>query len=97
MPTTDLMQLTSPEVRKEFSDLFAFAKKEGAVNETMRPHYAQRFASAPFETRREIDMLIAGAKFAEMGTAAAHLVVEDLPGYPKVSAPDATSYPTSWV
>ena len=35
MPMTDLMELTSPEVHKEFDDLFAFAKKEGAVNEQL--------------------------------------------------------------
>jgi hypothetical protein len=63
----------------------------------MRPHYARRFASSPFETRTETDMLISSAKFAEMGTAAAHIVVQDLPGYPKVSAPDDASYRSTWV
>lgn len=97
MPMTDLMALAPPETRKEFDDLFAFAKKEGGVNETMRPHYRQAFANAPFDTRREIDSMIAGAKYAELGTAAAHLVVQDLPGYPKPVVPDDASYPSHWV
>jgi hypothetical protein len=97
MPQTDLMSLASPETEKEFSDLFAFAKKEGAVAETSRPHYRQRFAADPFNTRREIDLLIQGALFATQGHDAAHIVVREMPGYPTVSAPADVAYPESWV
>ena len=33
MPQTDLTALASPETKKQFNDLFAFAMKEGALTE----------------------------------------------------------------
>lgn len=94
---TDLMELSSPEVKKEFDDLFRFAKKQGALNNNVRPHYEQRFASDPFGTRQVIDTLIAGSLFSKVGTAACHVDVQEMPGYPKVSPESGTDYPQSWV
>jgi hypothetical protein len=97
MPQTDLTALASPEVNKEFDDLFAFAKKEGALNDNCRAHYAQRFASDPFGTRAEIDTLISGALQGKVGLDAVHVSVREMPGYPNVSPSDDTAYPESWV
>lgn len=94
---TDLMELTSPEVRKEFNDIFEFAKKEGAVAELTRPHFAQRFAADPYGTRREIDQAIAGHLHETLGNAAVHVDVHEMPGYPVVSPDTSTAYPNSWV
>jgi hypothetical protein len=97
MPQTDLFALSSPEVQKEFNDLFAFAKKEGALNDTCRDHYAQRFAADPHGTRQEIDTMISGALQGKVGLDAVHVSVREMPGYPNVSPSDATAYPESWV
>lgn len=97
MPLTDHMALAEPEIKKQFDDLFAFAKKEGAVEEGNRAHYSQRFAGNPFDTRREIDMLIAGAKYRDLGLDAVHIVVRDLPGYPGIEKAGDTDYPESWI
>jgi hypothetical protein len=97
VPATDYMELASPDVRKEFKDLFAFAKKQGVLNEANRNHYSQRFAADPFGTRREIDLLIAGKQHSDLGTAAAHIEVQDLPGYPKPEPSDGLAYPEQWV
>lgn len=97
MPQTDHLALCTEEMKKEFTDLFAFAKAKGAVDENDRNHYGQRFAADAHGTRRELDLLVAGAVFAKSGQSLREAEVHDLPGYPQVSAGSDTDYPQSWV
>ena len=42
-------------------------------------------------------MLIAGAKYRDLGLDAVHIVVRDLPGYPGVEEKSGSEYPESWI
>lgn len=97
MPQTDHLALCSKEVRHEFTDLFNFAKSKDALAETAREHYGQRFAADPDGTRRQIDLLISGAVHRKIGTAATHVNVREMPGYPSVDPGSDMSYPSAWL
>jgi len=97
MPQTDHLALCSDETKKEFTDLFNFAKAKGAIDESSRGYYGQRFAADPHGTRRDLDLQIAGAVFSKSGQSLREAEVHDLAGYPQVSAGSDTDYPQSWV
>jgi hypothetical protein len=101
MPETDLLALCPEPAQGEFEALFNFAVRQGVAVAEDRSHYARRFATDQFGTRREIDFNVATRLAAKAGKSVLRIdvdAVRGLPGYPKPIAPRSdTSYPESWL